>query len=70
MSEFENYYGLNPVTLIDCLEKMGEELNNKLNIHLNKVRQFFKEKNYKKIFEAYHSAFPDTVKGSEEEQES
>ncbi|MFZ1321996.1 MAG: hypothetical protein WAT71_10625 [Ignavibacteria bacterium] len=69
VSEFENYYGLNPVTLIDCLEKMGEELNNKLNIHLNKVRQFFKEKNYKKIFEAYHSAFPDTVKGSEEEQE-
>lgn len=69
VSEFETYYGLNPVTMLICLEKMGDELNDRLNIHLNKVRQFFKEKNYKKIFEAYHSAFPDTVKGSEEGQE-
>ncbi len=68
-NEFENWYGLNPITLLDCLEKIGEEITDKLNIHLDKVRHFFKEQNYKKVFEAYHASFPDTAKNSNEEQE-
>ncbi len=66
--EFEKEYGLNPVTLLLCLEKMGQEINDKLNIHLGKVREFFKAENYKKIFEIYHIVFPDTIRSSDEEQ--
>lgn len=68
-TEFENRYGLNPVTLLLCLEKMTREIEDRLNFHLDKVGQVFKEESYKKVFEVYHAAFPDTVESSEEEQE-
>jgi len=56
--DIEGEYGFKPEKMIDVLVKMSDAVEERLNTHLNKVRGFYKEKDYKKMYEKYCAAFP------------
>lgn len=56
--EFEKVYGIDPVCFFKALFKIPEIVNERLNNHLTKVKDIFKQKNYKDMLSSYIKNFP------------
>jgi hypothetical protein len=59
---FISFYGVDPVELMKLLFDLTEERNDLLHTHRNKLRTSFSAGDYKKIIEAYNTAFPENVR--------
>jgi len=67
--EFRSLYGVNPENLINLVMGITDEVENRLNSHLAKVRKFVRMRNYKKIIRTYNETWPDMVAIDEEQSE-
>ena len=65
--EFIDGYGVDPVRLLDTLLSMAQTADDRLNDHLNRAREFYRQGNYTEVASAYIEAFPDTADFDPEE---
>ncbi len=63
---FQGVYGLDPEKLTLTFYGMADRATEKLNEHLEKLRVFSTKKHHKEMADAYHDAFPETKKMSDE----
>lgn len=56
---FEAMHGVNPVHFFAMLLKIPEEVEERLNTHMGKIRQCVAAENYRTIIAAYNAAFPE-----------
>ena len=59
---FKSLYGVDPVDLMKLLFDITHERGDLLNAHRDKLRTCFRAGNYKKIIEAYNTAFPENIR--------
>lgn len=58
-TDFKKIYGVSSVSFFKLIFTLAEERNDTLNDHLDKVRNFYKKKNYIEVINAYNQAFPE-----------
>ena len=67
-NEFTDKIGISPKQLLDILFNSVELTNDRLNVHLNKLRPLIKAKNYKEVFDRYEAGFPNVDFTDEEKR--
>ncbi|MDN3551011.1 hypothetical protein [Mucilaginibacter aquaedulcis] len=67
-NEFTDKIGISPKQLLDILFNSVELTNDRLNVHLNKLRPLIKAKNYKEVFDRYEASFPNADFTDEEKR--
>ena len=63
--DFKKVYGVDPVALMELFFTLTYERNDLLNEHADKLRNIFRQADYKDIISAYNNAFPknDPIEG-------
>lgn len=67
--EFRKVHKIDPVELVDLLVGILGFVEDRLNLHHQRVRKFIRMKNYKKIIEAYNKTYPNMKQINEKECE-
>jgi len=69
-TDFKKIYGVGSRDFFQILFELTEERNDLLNVHLDKVRAFYKKTNYKDVIDEYNKAFPENkpISGSDVEE--
>lgn len=57
-AEFFKVYGFYPTIFLNLLYRMVEDVEVKVNDHLNKIRKIFSQKTYSNVIESYELLFP------------
>lgn len=57
-SNFFSIYNIDHLALIDTFGRMLDTQERRLNDHLIKIKTFYREKDYKKVYRKYHEVFP------------
>ena len=64
---FQQTVGLNPIRVVEMLNKLIDAIQTKFDTHIDKVRHFYSKSNYQTMLRAYHEAFPKTVEMNDEQ---
>ena len=59
--EFVESYSVDPATLVDTLLNLATIAQDRLNRHIDRVRSFWREGNYRDVAKKYIEAFPDVT---------
>ena len=57
--DFFNLYKIDSVAFVNVLFRLAETAEDRLNQHMNRVRDFYRQRTYQRVVSSYNKSFPD-----------